>query len=209
MYFGGTAARASAIPTPSTGMTTYIGTTGTASIPQLETYTGSAWQTPYGMTLLANVPFTTASSIAIDNVFSSTYTNYLFHWRTTAASGADPVLSLVGRIAGVDKSTSLRDTRLSVQNTTISGGIDNALRIGNSSNTYPTLANGNFVLYNPNIATATTYTGQSTYSSNAGTDFQFIHGGYCGVAEQWDGVKISASTGTITGTIRIYGFRNS
>lgn len=38
MYFGGTAARASAIPTPSAGMVTYIN-----DIAQLQYYNGSAW----------------------------------------------------------------------------------------------------------------------------------------------------------------------
>jgi hypothetical protein len=76
MYFAGTAARSSAIPTPSTGMTTYIGVTGTASIPQIETYTGSAWQTPYGLTLVAKANFTGASTATLANVFSSAYDNY-------------------------------------------------------------------------------------------------------------------------------------
>jgi len=94
MYFAGTAARASAIPTPSTGMTTYIGTTGTASIPQIETYTGSAWQTPYGLTQLANVSYTAASSITIDNVFTSQYANYKIFFNSNALSGAgDPYIN--------------------------------------------------------------------------------------------------------------------
>jgi len=76
MYFAGTAARASAIPTPSTGMTTYIGVTGTATIPQIETYTGSAWQTPYGATLVANVSFTSAVTVTMDNIFTSAYRSY-------------------------------------------------------------------------------------------------------------------------------------
>ena len=89
MVFGGTAARSSAIPTPSTGMTSYIGTTGTASIPQIETYTGSAWQTPYGMTLVANVPFTTASAVQVDNVFTSAYDSYEIIFSTSAFSGTN------------------------------------------------------------------------------------------------------------------------
>ena len=77
MYFAGTADRSAQIATPTTGMTSYIGTTGTATIPQIETYTGSAWQTPYGMTLVANATIGTGvTSVNIDNVFSSAYRNY-------------------------------------------------------------------------------------------------------------------------------------
>ena len=206
------AARSSAITSPVTGMITYVGDTGTDSpastIPQIETYTGSAWQTPYGMTQLANVPFTTASSIAIDNVFSTTYTNYLVSWTISASSG-DSDLLIYGRVAGVDKSTGLRDTRLSAQNTTIAGSIANSIRVGAVSNTYPAFCSGSFTLFNPNVAVATTYTGHSVYTSNAGVDYQFIHGGYCNVADQWDGIKVLPSGGTISGTVRIYGFRKS
>jgi hypothetical protein len=76
MNFATSAARASAIPTPTEGMTSYISTTGTASIPQIETYTGSAWQTPYGQTLVANVSFTSATLVTIDNVFTADYQDY-------------------------------------------------------------------------------------------------------------------------------------
>jgi hypothetical protein len=190
-------------------MTTYIGVTGTATIPQIESYTGSAWQTPYGTTLLANVPFTTASSIAIDNVFSTTYTNYYIHWTITAASATDADLLVNGRVATVDKSAGLRDTRLSVQSTTIAATIANLIRIGAVSTTYPAFNSGTFTLFNPNVAVATNYTGHSVYTSNVGSDYQFIHGGYCNVTDQWDGIKIFPLTGTISGTVRIYGYRKS
>ena len=100
MTFGGTAARSSAIPTPTTGMTSYIGTTGTATIPQLETYTGSGWQTPYGSTLITKVDFTSATTITIDNVFNATYRNYLITMSTnTTATGTLNSLQL--RVGGV------------------------------------------------------------------------------------------------------------
>jgi hypothetical protein len=93
MYFGGTAARASAIPTPSTGMTTYIGTTGTASIPQIETYTGSQWETPYGHTLVASVTIpSTVAAVAIDNCFSSRFDEYIVYVSGFASSTVDALL---------------------------------------------------------------------------------------------------------------------
>jgi hypothetical protein len=99
MVFGGTAARSSAIPTPTTGMTSYIGTTGTASIPQIETYTGSDWQTPYGLTLVANVNFSAASVVAIDNVFTASYDNYRIV--VFAEGSANASAAFVLRKAGV------------------------------------------------------------------------------------------------------------
>ena len=102
--------RSAAIPTPTTGMVTYVGDTGTDSstIPQIETYTGSAWQTPYGLTQVANASFTTAASISIDNVFNSNFQNYLVKMRLSAVSGTDPGIFLNGRVAGVDSSANIR-----------------------------------------------------------------------------------------------------
>jgi hypothetical protein len=90
MYFAGTAARSSAIPTPSTGMTSYIGVTGTATIPQIETYTGSTWETPYGHTLIADVPIPSAvASVAIDNCFSSRFDEYIIYTSGFSSSTVD------------------------------------------------------------------------------------------------------------------------
>lgn len=74
------AARATAIPSPTAGMTTYLDDTGSESpsstIPQLEIYNGSAWQTPYASTLLAQASFSATSTFSISNVFTSAYRNY-------------------------------------------------------------------------------------------------------------------------------------
>ncbi len=72
MYFGGTAARASAIPTPSTGMTTYNQTSG-----QLETYNGSAYIGMSGLQLIKKQTVGTGvSSVEVTSAFSATYENY-------------------------------------------------------------------------------------------------------------------------------------
>jgi hypothetical protein len=75
--------RSAAIPTPTTGMVTYVGDTGTESpsstIPQLEAYTGAAWQNLGGMTLLASTGNLSGTTIALDNVFTSQYENYVIN----------------------------------------------------------------------------------------------------------------------------------
>jgi hypothetical protein len=80
MNFASDAARSSAIPTPTEGMVSYVSDTGsespTSTIPQIQAYTGSAWQNMDGMTLLATVPVTSATTLTVDNVFVETFDNY-------------------------------------------------------------------------------------------------------------------------------------
>jgi hypothetical protein len=85
MNFATVAARSSAIPVPSTGMVSYVGDTGTdtatnatiANVPQIQAYTGAAWQNVDGMTLVAKATIgTTVSSVTMTNVFSADYENY-------------------------------------------------------------------------------------------------------------------------------------
>jgi hypothetical protein len=213
MNFAGTAARASAIPTPSTGMTTYIGVTGTASIPQIETYTGSAWQTPYGLTQVANVSFTTVSSIQIDNVFTGTYDNYLFLYNLTATSTTNNAV----RLRLVDGTTPLSAANYTyAANGQTSGGAGATLAgTGQTSmifayvdSTAADLSNGVLNVISPQKAQRTGFTLQ-TYNYNGVADFAYAGGGAYNTATQVEGIQFFPTAGTFSGTIRVYGYRNS
>jgi hypothetical protein len=206
MYFAGTAARASAIPTPSTGMTSYIGVTGTASIPQIETYTGSAWQTPYGMTQVANVNFTSATSISINNVFNSTYDNYKIFLNAKSASTTSAV-SFRLRNAGVDTSTSAyawsqSDLQFVATPTWIIGG--NAGTTSGIIGAISTLdQHYETTLANPGVAKVKTFISQGIRTDG----FFEQTGGYANYVTAYDGITFTLPTSS--GVIRIYGYRNS
>jgi hypothetical protein len=73
MSFASSAARGSAIPSPTLGMYTHL-----EDAPQrTEFWNGSAWQTPMGATLTASVSFTSTTSVIIANCFNANFTNYL------------------------------------------------------------------------------------------------------------------------------------
>jgi hypothetical protein len=87
MVFGGTAARSSAIPTPSEGMTTYRTDTQ-----QIESYDGANWIGMSGLQLVKKQTIgTTVSSIAVTDVFSATYNDYLIQIDGQNASGVDAI----------------------------------------------------------------------------------------------------------------------
>lgn len=211
MYFGGTAARSSAIPTPSTGMTSYIGVTGTATIPQLETYTGSAWQTPYGITLLSSVSFTAVTSVTVDNVFTSNYENYLIKF-TSNQNTATGSHQMRLRAAGVDNTSGFYGggvQNYQNSNTLYSYRMNGAAEYTVGGNTLSVgVAAFELNLYAPqrNVLTRTGHKGVGDDAS--GTFSHYLDTWYNGTT-QFDGIKILTTGGTFTRNIRIYGLRNS
>jgi hypothetical protein len=206
MVFGGTAARSSAIPTPTEGMTSYIGVTGTATIPQIEVYTGSTWQTPYALTQVASVSFTTAASVSIDNVFTSTYANYLIELNVAGSTGAS--IEMQTATAGTPQSGSVYEyggNYTTFAATTVVG-ISSLVTKTTGVIGYLNTTQGAFNIFvnGPQINNLTTWTSVGT-----GQGLSSIVQGRVGTAFQSDGIKLIPNVGTITGQIRIYGLRNS
>jgi hypothetical protein len=216
MNFAGTAARSSAIATPTTGMTTYIGTTGTATIPQIESYTGSSFQTLYGQTLVANVSFTSTATVQINNVFTSAYDNYLIVMRYTQNTSTGD-LSYQNSLSGTPAATGYGGNGYVAYANGLStnGFVTGA---GGFTGTKLSIANsqasiGNFItatINSPALASATTFItnfyGRSTgYGGNTSAFISGIHE----TATAYDGMTITTSAGTMTGNIRVYGLRNS
>jgi hypothetical protein len=213
MYFAGTASRASAIPTPSTGMTTYIGTTGTATIPQLETYTGSQWQTPYGMTQVANVSFTTASAVQVDNVFTSSYDNYKIIFKTTAFSGTNVAVytQFVDGTTPIGTNTYYQGLTGITDGSTaaLSAGINlTALTIAYGSSSGGDITSLALDVITPQKSEKTTAL-ISSYNWNGTNTFSYVGGGLFNASTQFEGIRFFTSTGTFSGTVRVYGYRNS
>jgi hypothetical protein len=205
MYFGGTAARSSAIPTPSTGMTTYIGTTGTASIPQIETYTGSAWQTPYGLTLVASTTVSGASSIQINNCFTSAYTNYRIIM-DFVGSGNNFIFSRLSA-SGTPLATSTYQYASRYWDSAAgSGAAENASGQGQWVTGYASTTGSQSVLdfTYPAVALPTLFTGMSAQGSTA-----VQRTGHNSNSTAYDGYFVLPNGVTLTGTIRIYGYRNA
>ena len=211
MYFAGTAARSSAIPTPSTGMTSYIGVTGTASIPQIETYTGSAWQTPYGLTLLNNTTFTSTSAIQIDNVFSSAFDDYKIVFRLTACSSSGTGI----RATLVDGTTPTTTAKAFWGSGGSTSGGSNASTFGASltyfelmygGSTSPSLTNAVIDLVAPNIATSTGVTFNS-FNLSGGSSFAYAGAGAFETNDTFEGIRFAPASGTMSGVVKIYGYR--
>jgi hypothetical protein len=152
----------------------------------------------------AETAFTTASTINVNNVFSSTYTNYLLNIIFDASTELDVQLRL--RVGGVDNSTANSYKRQTIE---ASGGSstvtqtqrDNYL-LGAGNASAPSAIQA--YLFQPFSAAKTPIMSNNQRSSNTTTIF--ISWAYHDQTVSYDGFSLLTSTGTITGTYSVYGY---
>jgi hypothetical protein len=199
MNFASSAARSSAIPTPTEGMTTYVQDRN-----QIETFDGAEYRGMSGLQLVKKQAIGTAvASVTVTDAFSATYENYKILISGGGGSGNGIFsLQLSGQTAAYYAGTSGTNysnntfTGVSVNNgslwTTTGNHLSNALYL-------------NVDLYNPFLAKKTTMT---AHAINFNSFFSFGQTvGECSLETSATGFVVSTSTGTITGgTIYVYGY---
>jgi len=150
----------------------------------------------------AETAFTSVTSITADNVFTSSYTNYLLIINATAGTNSDTTYRL--RVGGVSASTNYNVQQLDVSSTSVAAirvtGQTSALitAIGTVSSTI------RLELYGPQLAAATTSLSTSNYGVSGGLILR-SHAHNHTTATAYDGIEILASN-AITGTYTIYGY---
>jgi hypothetical protein len=163
-----------------------------------------------GLTLINTTNFTTSSAVSIDSVFTSTYQNYKMIINYSAVSGTDAVITIVGRASGSDVTTA--STWFNQQESTTSSTYSTvALNTGRIS-----LVNTGFAervqqvveIQSPQLAKITSYQTQYLGYNSGGQTYSYKHIGMYNATTQMDGFKLLPSTGTISGTVRIYGYKN-
>ena len=202
--YGGTAARSSAIPTPSTGMVSYIGDDGNG-VSQIQAYNGSSWNTMGGLVLVKTQTIGTGvSSVTVTGAFSSTYDNYVIAINGGTASTTGGITMQLG-----STNTGYYEARPGVA---ISGGtyVGNVTNNGTAFNigSYSTTGKQCFdTLLNPFNSTETVHFSGS-YSN--GTTQMNSSNGYLNNQVSYTAFTVAATSGTWTGgTIAVYGYRKA
>jgi hypothetical protein len=197
MVFAGTAARGSAIASPTEGMYTHLSDTDT-----LTYYNGSAWVNAVpagGLTLLASQTFTAATSIIIDNVFSSLYNSYLILMNATTSTVCEVYINW--RAATVNATTNYSEQFVQGNSSAVTG-----FRTGGSSSSLGRFdTSGGLVSATINgvaLAQRTYGVSQSMDSSSTIRSAGMVHT----TATAYDGFRISV--GSSTGQVRVYGLEN-
>jgi hypothetical protein len=163
-----------------------------------------------------NISFSAASSVSVNGCFTSSYQNYQIVININAISATGDVgLHMRMRSAGVDlSSASYRSQRLYQVSTSI-GGLENSFAgdntrmcIGQVWSGQPTASAVILNLINPQTAAWTIATGFSPVYASDSNLYNTLVTAAAFNTNSYDSLTFLASTGTITGTIRIYGMRN-
>lgn len=180
-----------------------VGTNGQYLSADSAETTGLKWVSPAsgGLTLITTETFSGSSAVNINNCFSSTYENYVIYSRFTMSSTQDGILRL--RASGTN-ATGNDYTRIYF---TKDGATNSGAR--STSTEFPfTYGAGSQIihLFSPQKASPTHFLvdGFSTYN----TAFMNITYGLHDVSTAYDGISIYPGSGTITGTVRIYGLKD-
>jgi hypothetical protein len=160
--------------------------------------------TPMGVHL-STVTFSGVASQAVDDIFSSTYDNYVIAVNISSVASGDVSLRLNFRTTGgVDVTTNLSTQRISFYTSVVGATIANAT-FGASGSSNPTFSNYVLNVANPNLARRTTYASTGGYVNNAGQPFIDLLYGYHSANDVHTGIKIFPSASTFSGSISIYG----
>jgi hypothetical protein len=167
--------------------------------------TGLAWKQA-GLTLVTSTAFSGATSVAVDNCFTSTYANYLIEIVTTSGSGGAAEIQMRFRTSGTANSSSTYYNSGAAY--TYAAGADTAAQNpGNYAFALRTAGSewcGKLDIFNPQATQKTWWLGQ--YADTAQNGYR---GGYFNNSTSFDGIQFFNSGGTnIAGTIRIYGVAN-
>ncbi len=158
---------------------------------------------------LGQVTFTSASSVSLNNVFSSTYDNYRVIVNVTSTSTNFDPLHFRLRVSGTDNSSNNYKFHLRYFNYGGSGG-------DSTSSAYSSFPIGS-------VDSGSTGTGlrasfdviapfQSVNTSYGTLHTQYNYGfygtGITTVTTSYDGCSLVPASGTITGTISVYGYKD-
>lgn len=158
------------------------------------------------------VTFSGATSISLNDIFSSTYTNYQFNLVLTQASVADTNIWGRLRASGSDSSSAYYEggtLQVAAALTAINNLNINQWDLGRTHSAVEPNAHAsmNFKVFQPFQARPTTfYTESISWNNNNTVSFRFS--GFHTTLSSYTGISLLANSGTFGGTLSVYGYTN-
>lgn len=159
-----------------------------------------------GLVLITSNSFTAASTISIDNCFSSTYDNYRILLRSVNSTNGSMNARL--RTTSDDTATNYADQLLYSSGTSVTGSRTSAQSLWRFSYSYTTAGSCSVDVFGPNIAAPTQYFSTSQTGSGA-TIENAIYAGNNTTSTQYTGISILMGAGTGTGYVYVYGYKKA
>jgi hypothetical protein len=188
-----------------------VGTNGQVLQADSTAATGLKWAAAGGasaLTLIKTVSPSAASTVDFSNCFSSTYDNYflvanysctdngslLVRWRVSGADDTNAVYQYeywdaYGTTTGANQALT--------QTSGWMGPLSNSGRVGITS-----------TIYSPNLSQLTQYATTSNRNISSNVAIGMINGTFTNTTS-FTGMTVYPSAGTITGTVKLYGYSNS
>jgi hypothetical protein len=181
--------------------------TGTVELPSTTTLGGSTLNLP-GLVKITDSTFSAQSTVSINNCFTSTYLNYRIVVETVLASGSQNIRFRM-RVSGSDNSTanayaSQRLTADGFNNVSSERFVDSYGVLSATTTTATHLAVVDFT--RPATANATGFVSLGNDPQTGGR--VSIYAGTHNQTVAYDGITIYPASSTITGSIKIYGYRD-
>ena len=157
---------------------------------------------------IGNVTFSGVSSVSINGCFSSTYDNYKILFEGTISSAA--ALNWRGRTSGTDNSNSdysLRTFQVN-RDATTTVAATNSTTSGRIGNIAATSSKADITIFDPFTSKPTVT--MTNFTNGSGDDFGYpmFVGSFFDVGTSFDGISFIPASGTITGTVRVYGYKD-
>jgi len=189
-----------------------VGANNTVLTADSTTATGLKWAAASGgLTLISSTTFTGSSAHNVNDVFSSTYQNYLVQLNMDSPS-ATGYQQLRLRVSGADNTTSnyFWSGIYNVSNATTPAGEGGGAA---SSFTYAYVesagtASMTFNIANPFETKATSYTNTSGRTTGS-ISVLYYNAGAFNATTSFTGFTLFPASGTITGKVRVYGYNNA
>jgi hypothetical protein len=161
-----------------------------------------------GLTLISNTTLTAVSSQSFNNVFSATYDNYKIILNIDTAA-TNPTVNMRLRVGGVDNSASnYWNNRIIGQSTTVQS--QGATSAGTSFTSFGEFESGAasfaYDIFCPFKTEISRIVGTGEFRYTSFYQHTQIKTGQTTVTTSYDGFSLIMTAGTITGSVKIYGY---